>query len=638
MITLDSPITRAQSRPPRGSYASVRVYSAVLLTLGSALIHLAVAPEHLREWLPFGVFFLAVGSAQIVLAVNLLAKPTRRLALNLAIQNVFLLGIWTISRSVGLPFGPTPGQPEEIALTDVLCGVLEVLALVTLVALVIWPVRRRPRRIWLVCLGTLPAAILSLAMTSIAISATLSAMPEAVNAAPPRPGQPTTSITTLVEAPGNQPVKHFTLTAAETQIDGNTVWALNGSVPGPELRVTQGDRVQVTLVNQLPESTTLHWHGVVLPNAEDGVAGVTQDAVAPGAQYTYEFVANEPGTYWYHSHQQTEEQLPRGLLGALVVLPSSGAVPEQRDYTVLFHGDSGHVSINGASDSVHLEAKPGETVRLRLINAVVPSMDGGPEAPVVLGAPVHVASLDGRDLNAPSDLGPTRIPLGMGQRADVVFTMPSSGSVEVVDTELAGETTAVQQLFTSSAQPHFATLTIGDGQPPAIDDAADAPLFDPLQYGQPTSDAVAAATPDQVVPVVLGEHGGMRDGRPQLIHTINDAASPSVPPITVSEGQIVRLHIVNSTAEYHPMHLHGHVMSVLSVDDQPVQGSPIHQDSILVGPHQTIDVAFAANNPGIWMFHCHVLLHAGMGMTTSVNYVGYSTPFEMGTRSGNMPE
>jgi FtsP/CotA-like multicopper oxidase with cupredoxin domain len=638
MITLDSPITRARSRPPRGTYASVRVYSAALLTLGSALIHLAVAPEHLREWLPFGVFFLAVGSIQIVLAVNLVARPTRRIALNLAIQNVFLLGIWCLSRTVGLPFGPTPGQPEEIALTDILCGVLEVLALVTLLTLVIWPVTRRPRRIWLVYLGTLPMAIVSLALTGAALSATLSAMPETASAAPPQAGQPTTSITTLVEAPGNQPIKHFTLTAAESQIDGDTRWALNGSVPGPELRVNQGDRVQVTLVNHLPESTTLHWHGVVLPNAEDGVAGVTQDAVAPGAEYTYEFVANEPGTYWYHSHQQTEEQLPRGLFGALVVLPAGGAVPQQHDYTLLLHGDSGHVSINGASDAVHLAANPGDTVRLRLINAVVPGMDGGPEAPLLLGASAKVVALDGRDLNAPSDLGPTRIPLGMGQRADLVFTMPPSGSVQLVDTELTGETTAVQQFFTSGAPPQFATVTIGDGQPPTSDDAANAPLFDPLHYGEFALDAVASATPDQVVPVVLGEHPGMRDGRPQLVHTINGADSPSVPPITVSEGQIVRLHIVNATAEYHPMHLHGHLMSVLSVDDQPVQGSPIHQDSILVGPHQTIDVAFAANNPGVWMFHCHVLLHAGMGMTTSVNYVGYSTPFEMGSRSGNMPE
>jgi len=81
-----------------------------------------------------------------------------------------------------------------------------------------------------------------------------------------------------------------------------------------------------------------------------------------------------------------------------------------------------------------------------------------------------------------------------------------------------------------------------------------------------------------------------------------------------------------------------HLDSVIAIDGQAAQGSPIHLDSVLVGPRQTVDVAFAANNPGVWMFHGHVLLHTDMGMTTSINYVGYSTPIEMGTRSGNMPE
>jgi FtsP/CotA-like multicopper oxidase with cupredoxin domain len=86
------------------------------------------------------------------------------------------------------------------------------------------------------------------------------------------------------------------------------------------------------------------------------------------------------------------------------------------------------------------------------------------------------------------------------------------------------------------------------------------------------------------------------------------------------------------------MHLHGHVMSVLARNGETLQGSPVHLDSILVGLGETWDVAFAANNPGVWMFHCHVLLHASMGMVTTINYQGVYTPFEMGTRSGNMPE
>jgi FtsP/CotA-like multicopper oxidase with cupredoxin domain len=620
------------------TYAGVRLYSAALLTVGAALIHLAVAPEHLREWLPFGVFFLIIGSLQIILAVNLVARPERKVAATIAVLNVGLLSLWYLSRTVGLPIGPTPGQPEDVGLTDTLCVIMEVLGTLPLVALVIWPARRQRRRIWLVLPGSVPAAVMSTAMTVVAIAATLSVMPEAVSAAPQLSDQATTSITSLVEAPGNEPVKHFTLTAAPAEINGQTMWALNGTVPGPELRVNQGDRVQVTLVNLLPESTTLHWHGVVLPNADDGVAGVTQDAVAPGAEYTYEFVASEPGTYWYHSHQDTETQLPRGLFGALVVLPTDAQTSERRDYTLVFHGTSGQVSVNGVSDHLQLDAAPGETVRLRLINAVAPGMDGGPETPVLVGTQFRVVALDGRDLNAPSDLGATRIPLGMGQRGDLVFTMPATGAVQLLDSELVGQTSPVQKFFQAGTQAHFATVTIGSGRLPSADSAAQAPLFDPLQYGAPASDAVASATPDQTVPLVLDEHPGMRDGRPQLIHTINGQASPDSTPITVQEGQIVRVHIVNDTAEYHPMHFHGHVLSVIAVDGQVPQGSPIHLDSITLAPHQTADVAFAANNPGVWMVHCHVLLHAGMGMMTTINYVGYSTPFEMGTRSGNMPE
>jgi FtsP/CotA-like multicopper oxidase with cupredoxin domain len=419
------------------------------------------------------------------------------------------------------------------------------------------------------------------------------------------------------------------------------VWTLNGSVPGPELHVTQGDRVQVTLQNELPESTTLHWHGVRVPNAEDGVAGLTQDAVPPGQSYTYEFVATDAGTYWYHSHQQTDRQLTKGLFGALVVEPAGGRVAEDVDDVVLLHGEPGHVRINGEHQTLHLAAQPGQTVRLRLIDAVAPSMDGGPETPVLIGAPARVVALDGHDLNAPQSLGATRLPLGMGQRADVVFTMPPAGSVELRLAELKGQTTAVQNaiatLFPGDQQPS-AFVSLGDGPAPDLPDLNALPLFDATQYGAPSSDPLASGPYDVERQIVLGERGGIRDGASQLVHTIDGQASPNVPPLEVTEGQRVHLHIVNTTDEYHPMHLHGHVFSLLATDGQPISGSPVLLDSVLVGPQQTVDVAFVADNPGIWMFHCHVLLHASMGMMMTINYTNVYTPYEMGTRSGNIPE
>ena len=614
--------------------AGVRLNSAVLLVLGAAFIHLVVAPEHFRQYAPFGVFFLAVGCAQIILGIEVFRRPTRKLALIIACGSLALVGLWFASRTAGLPIGPTPGAPEEVRMTDVICNVMEVLSAALFLSLGVWPAHPKRRRLWVVGVSTVAPVLLSLTLTATAVATAVNAMPEAANAAPAAEGQPTTSITGLVEGPGSQPVKHFTLIAAETQINGQSVWAFNNTVPGPELRVNQGDRVEVTLVNHLPQSTTVHWHGVLVPNAEDGVAGVTQDAVPSGSEYTYEFVARETGTYWYHSHQLTSQQLPRGLFGALIVLPERGQQPEQRDYTIMLHGSPGNVSINGVADNLHLDAEPGETVRLRLINTVVPSMDGGPEFPVLVGAPYRVVALDGRDLNSSDLLGPTRVPLGIGQRADLVFSMPASGGVRLVTTE---QSSAPSLGLFGNSRPRLASVTLGAGDAPASD-VTSAPLLDILHYGAPAADAVASAPADVTADVVLDAHSGIRDGEVQFIHTINGQASPSVPPITVQEGQTVRLHIVNRTGEYHPMHLHGHVLSVIAVDGQRVAGSPVHLDSVLVGPNQTVDVAFAADNPGVWMFHCHVLLHAGKGMNTTINYVGYSTPFEMGTRSGNMPE
>src|ERR1700682_5516868 len=116
------------ARLSRPTFGGVRLYTAALLTLGAAFVHLAVAPEHLREYLPFGVFFLVVGCAQIVLAVEIVSRPTRRLALAMAAGSLALVGLWFVSRSVGLPIGPTPGVPEEMSLTDIICNVMEVIS------------------------------------------------------------------------------------------------------------------------------------------------------------------------------------------------------------------------------------------------------------------------------------------------------------------------------------------------------------------------------------------------------------------------------------------------------------------------------------------------------------------------------
>jgi FtsP/CotA-like multicopper oxidase with cupredoxin domain len=245
-------------------------------------------------------------------------------------------------------------------------------------------------------------------------------------------------------------------------------------------------------------------------------------------------------------------------------------------------------------------------------------------------------ALDGHDLSSPQPLGPQRLPLGMGQRVDLVFSMPASGAVRLIDSRITGSRSLLQGFFGAPA-PADESVTIGAGAPPAPVDPASLPLFDPLAYGSPMPDPTTG--PASVnAPVLLADGPGFHDGSVQLVHTINGAASPSVPPLTVHTGDLVRLHIANNTDEFHPMHLHGHVMTLLAVDGRWAHGSPVHLDTVLLAPRQTAEIAFRADNPGIWMLHCHVLLHAAMGMSMTIDYVGVTTPFTMGAASGNVPE
>jgi FtsP/CotA-like multicopper oxidase with cupredoxin domain len=143
----------------------------------------------------------------------------------------------------------------------------------------------------------------------------------------------------LVIPKAGQPIKKFTLTAKESSLKINadtniTVWTYNDTVPGEEIRVTQGDFVQVELKNELKDPVTIHWHGYPLISGMDGVPGVNQDAVRPGETFTYEFSADVPGTYWYHSHQEGSKQVDKGLYGALIVEPKNYK-KAFKDYTLI---------------------------------------------------------------------------------------------------------------------------------------------------------------------------------------------------------------------------------------------------------------------------------------------------------------
>lgn len=609
-----------------------RLIAVALLLFAQGLVHLGQAPDHYAEYAPFGVLFLLTGAAEVVCAWATLARPGGRLFLGIAAGTVGVIGTWFWSRLSGLPVGPDAGFPEVPGVLDMLTTLSEIVTVVLALLLVRGPRRPKKRGPVRVTLAALPTLIFVVPLLVFGLQAPFHPMPDAFDPVPAEAGRTATSITTLQAPTGSEPVHAFTLTAAPAKVAGHWGWAFNGTVPGPEIRVTEGERVRVTLVNHLPDSTSIHWHGLRLPNPADGVAGVTQDAVPPGQTYVYEFIAQDPGTYWYHTHQATLRQLGRGLYGAITILPKAG-IKEQRDYNVVIHSavGSSDARINGSANA-RLDARPGESVRLRLINAAVPDpFSGAPINPVLLGVPYRVVALDGHDVNKPQEIEPERIRLGMGQRADLVFTMPPSG--QVVLNGLKG----VHQMPSDFSTVGPATLTLGDG--PAPETPAKVPDFDITTYGQPAIDALTTATHYDITrTLVLAGAPIFRNGTYDFSDTFDGVGSPYVPPVTVREGDLVKLRLVNRSQKFHPIHIHGHVFTVLSRNGRPLAGSPVHQDAVLVKPNETWEVAFKADNPGIWMLHCHVLGHAYAGMVMTVNYDGYTTPFRMGTRSGNEPE
>ncbi|MCW6009177.1 multicopper oxidase family protein [Micromonospora sp. CPCC 205371] len=410
-------------------------------------------------------------------------------------------------------------------------------------------------------------------------------------------------------APGGT-VRRYDLSARQATItlaSGRTVaaWTYNGQVPGPAITAVEGDLIEVTLRNQdIDRGVTLHWHGYDVPNAEDGVPGVTQDAVLPGQDYTYRFLANQVGTYWYHTHQVSDRGVRMGLYGTLVVAPR-GAASTGLDMTIPVHTFAGKV-VFGTHDRAEVRrVSQGTTVRLRLVNT-----DSTPRRFTFAGAPYRLVAVDGNDLNGPGELSRAALRLPAGGRYDLAFTMPD-GPVAL----LAGD-----DLMTG--------LRLSpDGSAPAVENTADWPELDLTRYGTPAP--APFGREDRHFTMVL-DRGVRLTGGPKYAYTINGRAYPDTPTQVVRADDLVRVTVVNRGLETHPWHLHGHRVFVLAKDGRAPTGSPLLLDTFDVRPGEVWEVGFRATNPGLWMNHCHNLSHADLGMALHLAYEGVASSFHGG--------
>lgn len=440
-----------------------------------------------------------------------------------------------------------------------------------------------------------------------------------------RPASPTAGAFRLVAAPG----RALLVGGGPPETD---VWCFNGTVPGPEIRVPQGSRLRVAVENSLAEDTTVHWHGVRLANDMDGVPHVTQKPIAPGETFVYDFEVPDAGTFWYHPHQRSFEQVGRGLSGALIV-EEREPIHVDRDLTWMlsdwrflenaqFRDDFGNlhdvahagrignaVTINGRVPDA-FRVRSGERIRIRLINAAnarVFGLEFREHLPKVI-------AIDGQPVT-PHEPQDGRVVLGPAMRIDIIVDMAQRQGVRfpVVDT------------FYRGREYRLVDIAYTD-EPPLREQALDAPVDLPAN---PLPEPDLASAERQEVVLGGGMMGGMMsamvdgrrlDMREMLRHglawSINGVAATGhvhEPMAELARGRTYVLDMRNDSAWWHPMHLHGHAFRVLSRNGQPTRHRE-WQDTVLMAPQERVEVAFVADNPGDWMFHCHVLEHQAGGM------------------------
>jgi len=466
------------------------------------------------------------------------------------------------------------------------------------------------------------------------------------------------------DAPG---VRTIRLEAREVTWElapGKTVRALsyNGRVPGPEIRAKLGERLRIVVTNGLSEPTTIHWHGVDVPNAMDGVPDVTQRPVQPGEAFVYEFEARPAGTRWYHTHFQEHRQMDLGLAAPLIIEPttpepmaydrevtlvfddwatgSGPALPPTGEGTAGGRGSMGGMmggmmrgggmmggrgmggmmgggmmrgrgafhepaydtmTINGKAypATEPLRLHKAERVRLRLINA----SNEHTHVIRLVGHPLHVTHTDGNALDSP--VGVDAIPIAPSERYDVVVVADHPGAWRLYCAQpghaAAGEQMLVLYDGHASAKP-----------PPAEAGVADLRLW---HYGLGRGRQILAAPTGATRTFEQTLSGGMMGSD---VWTINGKVWPRTDPLPLTRGDRAIVRFRNMSPEAHPMHLHGQSFRVLAINGAR-SAAPIVKDSVDVEAHMgSAVIEFTAHNPGDWLLHCHKPMHMEGGMIALV--------------------
>jgi len=391
-----------------------------------------------------------------------------------------------------------------------------------------------------------------------------------------------------------------------------SLWGFNGSTPGPTIRAQKSGRVKVQFENSLKQSSAIHWHGIRIDNKMDGVPGLTQSQVFSGDDFLYDFVVPDAGTYWYHSHDRSWEQVARGLYGALIIEEEN---PPLIDHDIIIFVDDWRLNQDGSQvgdfENMHDQAHAGrignfakaifqgitsplkinQRVRLRFINVATDRI-----FPLQLsGIDGKVVAYDGMPLEKPERI--ENLTLAPAQRADIIA-------------DITGEKIEVD------LRTHKNLFRLGSL---AVQGVADLTMKTEIML--PVTNRYKAPDLEKALQLTLQMGGGAMSSRMMMggimngdIWTFNGVSGMTENPFyKFKTGQTAVIKLVNDTRFSHAIHLHGHHFQMMTSGSL----SPL-RDTILVNAGQTTKIICVFDNPGKWLLHCHMLAHQATGMKTWV--------------------
>ncbi len=402
------------------------------------------------------------------------------------------------------------------------------------------------------------------------------------------------------------------------------LWTYNKETPGPEVRIKRGERVRIKLVNKLDVPTTIHWHGIRIENAMDGVSGLTQEPVQPGGSFVYDFVAPDAGSFWYHAHHRSWEQVARGLYGPLIVEEPEQTFDRDHEITMILDdwrldntGTLQVASMGNLMDWSHggrlgnwltvnsqnlpsFTLRKNEQYRVRLINvcnARMLEID-----PNKIGA--KILALDGMPFATPEVHEGKSLVISPSQRVDLLVSTNSMKTFELEEVS-TGRNVPIAK-FVPQESDRKSNIV------PALP-AANLPEPDLATGKKITVRMSGGAMGDMGNIVYQGKKLGNEDFRTtRQLWALNGIANLSDRPLfSVKKGETVIIETFNDTVFAHAMHIHGHHFKIIEGID-----TARWRDTFLVLRSEKTKVAFVADNPGKWLFHCHMLEHAAAGMNS----------------------